>query len=140
MRRPALLFCLALSPLLAAASPIEPAAGPILRGSQCLDPQWARGWILEDNQHILVDAGLRKYRIGFAASCRALNHSPFLGFRGDPVSGRVCGGASDALVTRDYPCRIESMQLLSKAQYKEAVQARPDRRRHGITTGKSKSS
>ena len=38
--------------------------------------------------------------------------------------GRVCGGLGDAVITRDYHCRIERMDLLNKQQYQQAVDDR----------------
>jgi hypothetical protein len=144
MRSPAvaLLCCLALAPALAAPSPAsstDPAQRTYLRGSQCLDPDFARGWIDDGDGRILVDAGRYKYRIEVAPACTALNYTQILRLRGDPVSGRVCGGLGDAVLTRDYPCRIESMELLSKEQYKQAVKARPGYHKRGLSGTKSKS-
>jgi hypothetical protein len=125
--RPLTLFvcCLALSPALpASALAGDLARAPALRGAQCLDPERARTWINEDDRHLLVDSGRYKYRIEVAPACTALGYSQLIGFRGDPVLGRVCGGLGDAVLTRDYPCRIERMELLSKEQYRQAVKDR----------------
>ena len=117
-----LALCLASLPVLAAA----PA---YLRGSDCLDPNMARSWIELDNRTILVDAGRHKYRMEISGACSALGFSPYLGFKGDPISGRVCGILSDSIVTRDYTCRIERMELLDKEQYKQALESRKSSRR-----------
>lgn len=126
MQRPSiaagLALCLATLPALAAA----PA---YLRGSECLDPTMARNWTELDNHAILVDAGRRKYRMEISPACSALGFSPWLGFKGDPISGRVCGIIGDSVVTRDYTCRIERMELLDKEQYKQALESRKSSRR-----------
>lgn len=139
MRPLALLLCgLALSPALPA--PVfagELVRAPALRGAQCLDPERARTWVNEDERHLLVDSGRYKYRIEVAPACTALGYSQLIGFRGDPVLGRVCGGLGDAVLTRDYPCRIERMELLSKEQYRQAVKDRRSYRKFSRGTRKS---
>ena len=101
----------------------------LLRGSECLDPAMARSWIDLDHGAVLVDGGRHKYLIQVSGACSALGWSPLLVFRGDPVSGRVCGGLGDAILTRDYPCNIVDMQLLDTPQYKAMVKDY-DARRH----------
>lgn len=92
-----------------------------LHGAQCLEPSQARGWTHIDDKHILVDGGRYQYRIELSARCSALNSDPNIVFRGDPVTGQVCGSLNDAVITRDYPCRIQKMTLLSKEEYKQAL-------------------
>ena len=121
-----LAISMSFAPAMAASNPTPP---PPLRGAQCLDPDQARGWVNTDGSHILVDAGRYKYRIEVAPACSALGYSQVIGFRGDPVLGRVCGGIGDAVITRDYPCRIERMELLSKEQYKDALADREANRK-----------
>lgn len=101
----------------------------VLRGAQCLDPGMARSWIDIDDDTLLVDAGRYKYRIQVSGACSALDWSPVLLFRGDPVTGRVCGSLGDAILTRDYPCTIVDMQLLDKDQYKALVRDYEDARK-----------
>ncbi len=111
----------------AAAAPLVAAAGSdqstaprsaYLRGSQCLDPAFARGWVYLDDRHILVDAGRNRYRIEFSSYCRDIAFTPVIGFRGEPVGGRVCGGPFDSVLTRDMPCHIQRMDLISREEYK----------------------
>jgi hypothetical protein len=118
----ALALCLTALPALAAA----PGS---LRGADCLDPNMARSWIELDSRTILVDAGRRKYRMEISPACSALGFSPYLGFKGDSINGRVCGILGDSIVTRDYTCRIERMELLDKEQYKQALESRKSKRR-----------
>jgi Family of unknown function (DUF6491) len=97
-----------------------------LRGAQCLDPAMARSWMDLDRDTLLVDAGRNKYRIEVSGACSAVDWSPVLVFRGDPITGRVCGNLGDAILTRDYPCSIRGMQLLDKEQYKALI------KQHGL--------
>ena len=89
-----------------------------LRGVECLDPRMARGWVDLGRGVLLVDAGRFKYRVELAHDCPAVGWTPQLLFRGDPIGGRVCGGGSDAILTRDYTCSIGDMRLLSDEQYR----------------------
>ena len=117
-----LALCLA-TPSVLSASPGR------LRGADCLDPSTARTWTDLGRDTILVDAGRKKYRIHISPACAALNFSPELGFRGDPINGRVCGTIGDSVVTRDYTCRIDGMELLDKDQYKLALEQRKSKTR-----------
>lgn len=92
-----------------------------LHGSQCLDPTRARGWTHLDDSHILIDAGRDKYWVEFYATCPGLGFTTNILFRGDPISGRVCGSFTDSVLTREQPCRIERMKLLSKQEYRRAL-------------------
>ncbi|HMB55754.1 MAG TPA: DUF6491 family protein, partial [Arenimonas sp.] len=93
-----------------------------LRGQECLNPVMARSFVFVDDQHVLVDAGQRKYRIEVSRSCTALSYTNQLAFRGDPATNQVCGSIGDAIITRDYPCKINRIELLSSAEHKQAVQ------------------
>lgn len=92
-----------------------------LRGSQCLDPTRARGWTHLDDSHILIDAGRDKYWVEFYATCPGLGFTSNILFRGDPISGMVCGSFNDSVLTRERPCRIERMKRLNKQQYRRAL-------------------
>ena len=113
-----------------AAPPGSPAATPYLRGSQCLEPAFARGFVGLDDRRLLVDGGRNRYRIEVSQACWNLDFASAIGFRGDPVTGRVCGGVSDAILVRgEPPCRIERMEVLSKEQYQAALRERDEWRR-----------
>lgn len=113
--------CLALA-LASVVSASEPAANkPVLRGNQCLDPAYTRSWLDLDDDTLIVDTGRYRYRIEVSRSCTALSYTQALTFRGDPITGRVCGGVGDAVITRDYPCNVLSIELLDKQEYKALV-------------------
>jgi hypothetical protein len=100
-----------------------------LRGAQCLDPAMARSWVDLDRDTLLVDAGRYKYLIEVSGACSAVGWSHLLMFRGDPISGRVCGNIGDAILTRDYPCTIQGLRLLDKEQYQALLEERETRRK-----------
>ena len=102
---------------------------PLLHGIKCMDPDQVRGWTAVDNKNLLIDAGRYKYRVEFNQSCNSIRFGNALGFRGDPVTGRVCGTFGDSVVTRDYPCHIDHMQLISKEQYKQEIKDYQDARK-----------
>ena len=110
------------------ASDQQAAPRALLLGAQCLDPAFARGWVYLDDRHILVDAGRYRYRIEFSSSCQDIGWTPVIGFRGDPVGGRVCGGPFDAVLTRDIPCRIQHMDVITRDQY-NAIESQHSRDR-----------
>ena len=47
----------------------DPPPRTLLRGSECLDPQRARGWTQLDDGDLLVDAGRQKYRVTLISAC-----------------------------------------------------------------------
>lgn len=98
-----------------------PAKPPALAGGRCLDPVQARGWTVLDDKHILIDGGRYQYSVEFSYACRDLDFNNALGFRGDPVTGRVCGTLGDEVVTRDFHCRIQQMEIISKEDYRQQV-------------------
>lgn len=106
------------------AAVLGPEGTGILRGSQCLDPEMARGWLDLNEHQLLVDTGRFKYLVELAGRCPALQWTHTLVFRGDPVRGRICGGVGDVVHTRDYPCRVQGLSLLDDAQYDALRDAR----------------
>ncbi len=124
-------FLLAAVAVPLAAAPRDPIPPePALRGAQCLDPDLARGFTPIDDRVVLIDAGRRHYRIEVTPSCSSLDTTSVIGFRGDPILNRVCGMGFDAILVRGgHPCRIEHMQLISKAEYRQALREREERRR-----------
>lgn len=106
----------------AASSPEPRPRPPVLRGGECLDPDFARSFTTLGDHSVLVDTGRHRYRMEVSRACWGLRFTPFIAFRGDPISNRVCGSAFDAVITRDgYPCRIERLELLSREQYEQAI-------------------
>jgi len=107
----------------AGASPVDPRPRPpLLRGGDCLDPDFARGFTNLADHTLLVDTGRHAYRLEVSRSCWDIRFTPFVTFRGDPVSNRVCGTAFDAIIPRNgIPCRIQRLELLTREQYKQAL-------------------
>jgi hypothetical protein len=135
MRTPSLLAAAVLSSFalsaaaLAPAAPARPTTSP-LRGHDCLEPAFARSYVDLDHRSLLVDAGRNRYLIEVTPSCWNLDTTSVIGFRGDPISNRVCGAAMDAVLVRNsIPCRIEHMRLLSREEYLQALHEREEWKR-----------
>jgi len=128
MRKPlfSAVLLVALCPALASSSPAPSDPGPrYLRGGECLDPSLARGFTAMDDRHLLIDAGSRHYLVELEASCWNLDFANAIGFKGNPISQRVCGGFNESIVFRgERPCRIERMATLTKDEYKAALKDR----------------
>ncbi|MBW8368902.1 MAG: hypothetical protein K0M70_13715 [Arenimonas sp.] len=108
--------------LAATASAGDPATPRVpLKPADCLDPSTLRNWHYVDSTELLVDGGRRKYRITLAESCTDLGSAATIGFRGDSLSGRVCGHFGDRVVTPRMACRIERIELVPADAYREAT-------------------
>jgi hypothetical protein len=124
MRITVLLFGLmALAPPASVAHEEQTAPAPrsALKGADCLDPSMARGWEQVSGDEFLVDAGRRKYRIRLAEHCTELGNGSVITFRGDPVSGRVCGNIGEAVQAGRMSCRTERVELIDAETYREAT-------------------
>jgi hypothetical protein len=127
MRLPnlALPLLLALAGVASAAdTPQRPPPRVPLTGADCLDPARVRSWHHVDSRQLLVDAGRRKYRITLGESCTELGGAPTISVRGDRISGRVCGNFGDRVITRRRSCRIDRIELIDAAAFREGT-ARP---------------
>jgi hypothetical protein len=129
MRRlPLALVALVLSLPVAVQASDEAAAAPAaaqtpLRGADCLDPARTRSYLMTGDKEVIVDAGKRKYRLSIGQSCPALSYTQAISFRGDQIDGRLCGGINDAVVTSDYPCKVDRIELITDEQYRAASDA-----------------
>lgn len=86
----------------------------------CLDSKQVRNWIVINDETLLLDAGRKKYRVNLQQSCFHLSTSPVLSFRGDPISGRVCGTTLDAIRVQGEQCRISKIEEIDKKIFNQA--------------------
>jgi len=86
----------------------------------CLDGNRVRNWIVVNDETLLLDAGRKKYRVNLQQSCFNLGTSPTLQFKGDPISGRVCGSSLDAIRVQGEQCRISKIEEIDKQTFNEA--------------------
>ena len=110
---------LALVPGLAIADGSAPAPRGALRGADCLDPSAARDWEYISGTELLVDAGRRKYRVVLAEHCSEMGHGSVIRFKGDAISGRVCGNVGEAVQVGRMSCRIERLERIDGKTYRE---------------------
>jgi len=87
---------------------------------QCLDSNRVRNWIAINDETLLLDAGRKKYRVNLQQSCFNLSSSPTLQFKGDPITGRICGSTLDAIRVQGEQCRISSIKEIDKQSFNEA--------------------
>lgn len=103
-----------------ASDPANPRTGAP-SGPACLDPNAVRTWHNLQGEVIYVDAGRHKYRIDLLENCREIGSSARMGFRGDPITGRVCGRYGDLVVLPNATCRISRVRLVDDATYADAT-------------------
>ena len=86
----------------------------------CIDSSRVRNWIVIDDETVLLDVGKKKYRVNFLQACFNLSSSPTLQFKGDPISGRVCGSSLDAIHVQGEQCRISKIEEIDKQEFNKA--------------------
>jgi hypothetical protein len=102
----------------------NPAPRNALTGADCLNPSAARAWHVASGNQLLVDAGRRKYRITLWEACTELGQSGTISFRGDAVSGRVCGNVGERVQLRRSSCRIDRVELIDAETFAAAATGR----------------
>lgn len=93
----------------------------VSRGPACFEPRDVRTWHNVRGEVIYVDAGRRKYRVDLLEHCLELGNSARMGFRGDVISGRVCGNYGDLVVLPHATCRISRVSLVDEETYARAT-------------------
>ena len=86
----------------------------------CVDTSRVRNWIVVNDETLLLDVGRKKYRVNLQQSCFNLSISPTLQFKGDPISGRICGNSLDAIRVRGEQCRISKIEEIDKQTFNDA--------------------
>ena len=86
----------------------------------CVDTSRVRNWIVINDETLLLDVGRKKYRVNLQQSCFNLSTSPTLQFKGDPISGRICGSSLDAIRVQGEQCRISKIQEIDKQTFNDA--------------------
>jgi len=106
-----------------AADPATPTKGKPrgpapLAFQDCLRPERVRGWTYVANDELLIDAGMRHYRITLAMGCTALSAAQFITrFEAGHGSGRICGMPQDYLRTDAGRCKVGKVELIEKKAY-----------------------
>jgi hypothetical protein len=83
----------------------------------CFDPGRARSFATVDDDVLLVDVGHDHFRVVLDPTCHSTDFDVALRFRGDPVTGRVCGHANEAVIGRHGPCLIQRVDWITPEEY-----------------------
>jgi len=86
----------------------------------CLDSQRIRNWVVLDDETLLLDAGLKKYRLDLQSTCFNLAISPTIQFKGDPITGRICSGSFDSIRVQGEQCRISRLTEIDKQTFSDS--------------------
>lgn len=94
----------------------------------CFYPRDVRSWHDTRSDSLFVDAGRRKYRVDLWGECQG-DLGVSLVFRGDAVTGRVCGNPSDRVITgptasRPQACRIRQVREVDEETWALATGSR----------------
>lgn len=90
------------------------------KSNTCLDSSRVRAWVVVDDETLLLDSGRNKYRVHLQQSCFNLSTSPTLQFKGDPITGRICGSSLDAIYIPGEQCKISKIEKIDKQTYNDA--------------------
>jgi hypothetical protein len=85
--------------------------------ADCVDPARVHSFAVLNDDVLLLEAGADHYRVQLDPTCIGADSEWALRMRGDPVTGRVCGYARDAILTDRGECRIDRVEWISKETY-----------------------
>jgi hypothetical protein len=92
-------------------------APPTQGHSGCFDPSNARGFTPVGDDVLLVDTGTNHYRVQLDATCFGTDFAPAMQFRGDSITGRICGRFGEAVVWSQHECRIQRVDWITPEEY-----------------------
>jgi hypothetical protein len=91
----------------------------------CFDPARVRSFATADDGALLIDAGTSHYRLELDPTCHPTDFDVALRFRGNPISGRVCGSMQDAVIGRHGACSIHRVEWITPEQHKALLEPEP---------------
>src|SRR5687768_7759768 len=97
-----------------------PAASPrtATRGhAGCFDPRSARGFTAVSDDTLVVDTGSNHYRVRLDATCFGADFAPAMQFRGDSITGRICGNFGDKVVWTHHECGIQDVEWITPEEH-----------------------
>jgi hypothetical protein len=83
----------------------------------CFDPRMARGFAPVGDDVLLVDMGSNHYRVELDATCFGADFAPAMQFKGDPISGRVCGHFGDSVSWNHHECQIQRVDWITPEEH-----------------------
>ena len=85
--------------------------------ASCFDPRSARGFAPVGDDVLIVDTGTNHYRLQLDATCFGADFAPAMQFRGDSITGRICGHLGDKVVWTHHECGIQDVDWISKEEH-----------------------
>jgi hypothetical protein len=85
--------------------------------SSCFDPRSARGFTPVGDDVLLVDTGANHYRVQLDATCFGADFAPAMQFRGDSVTGRICGNFGEKVVWTHHECGIQDVEWITPEEH-----------------------
>ena len=85
--------------------------------ASCFDPRSARGFAPVGDDVLIVDTGNNHYRVQLDATCFGADFAPAMQFRGDSITGRICGHFGDKVVWTNHECGIQDVDWISKEEH-----------------------
>jgi hypothetical protein len=83
----------------------------------CFDPRSARGFTPVGDDVLLVDTGTNHYRVQLDATCFGADFAPAMQFRGDAISGRICGNFGEKVVWSHHECGIHDVEWITPEEH-----------------------
>jgi hypothetical protein len=83
----------------------------------CFDPRMARGFAPVGDDVLLVDMGANHYRVQLDATCFGADFAPAMHFKGDPISGRVCGRFGESVSWTHHECQIQRVDWITPEEH-----------------------
>ena len=77
----------------------------------------ARGFAPVGDDVLIVDTGNNHYRVQLDATCFGADFAPAMQFRGDSITGRICGHFGDKVVWTNHECGIQDVDWISKEEH-----------------------
>lgn len=83
----------------------------------CFDPRSARGFTPVGDDVLIVDTGTNHYRVQLDATCFGADFAPAMQFRGDSITGRICGNFGEKVVWTHHECGIQDVEWITPEEH-----------------------
>ena len=85
--------------------------------SSCFDPRNARGFTPVGDDVLVVDTGANHYRVQLDGTCFGTDFAPAMQFRGDSITGRICGHFGEKVVWTHHECGITDVEWITPEEH-----------------------
>jgi hypothetical protein len=83
----------------------------------CFDPHAARGFTPIGDDVLLVDTGTNHYRVQLDATCFGADFAPAMQFKGDSITGRICGNFGEKVFWTHHECGIQDVEWITPEEH-----------------------